>query len=230
MLGALLLAVATACRASPGPPPRERDYFPLELGERWVYDTTYNGPTRRTTTTTVAVCAVRQSESVGPTFLVSTRADEAVVETQLLYRRGVEVAQPLLVDRDGQPRPRDPPEVIARSDLRVGQAWRWEGKAGADERTSVYMAANQGTVLTPAGELQAVRVLVSNPTTTGANAAVERWFAPGIGLIKEAGAVTFPAPGGGMAQIELVRTLREHSIVPVDSITSCTNLPAGAAG
>jgi hypothetical protein len=220
--------VIIACRPSATPTPRDQSYFPLELGEQWTYDTVFNGPTQRTATTVVAVCRVREADNVGTMFLVSTCADDQLVEASLVYRHGPEVAEPILVNRDGEARPRDPPEVIARSDLRVGQAWRWEGKAGEDERTSVYMVTNQGTVFTPAGELHGVRVVVSNPSTSASTASVERWFAPGIGLVKEAGALTFPVEGGQLGQIELVRTLRQHGIVPVDSIPCCTQVPAGA--
>ena len=138
-------------------------------------------------------------------FLISTCADEDLVEAQVVFERGGEIAEPLLLNGQGEARPRDPPEVIARTQMRVGQVWRWEGKVGEDDRQSVYAVTNRGRVLTPAGELEAVRPLVRDLSDGPANASVERWFAPGVGLVREAGALIFPADGGQMAQIELVR-------------------------
>jgi hypothetical protein len=224
-VAALLIATAIACRPSAAPLPADQSYFPLELGERWVYDTMFYGPTQRSATSVVAVCRVREAE-VGRMFLISTCADQDLIEAQIVFRRGEEIAQPLLLDSQGQARARDPPEVIARTRMRVGQVWRWEGKVGDEDRQSVYAVANRGRILTPAGELEAVRLLVRDVSEGPANASVERWFAPGVGLVREAGALIFPAEGGRMAQIELVRTLREHGVVAVESIPCCGKTPA----
>jgi hypothetical protein len=224
-LGALLIAGAIACRPAATPIPPEQSYFPLRLGQRWVYDTTFYGPTQRATTSVVAVCRVGEGEG-GRMFLISTCADEQLVEAQIVFERGEEIAQPILLNSQGEPRPRDPPEVIARTRMRVGQVWQWAGTVGEDERESVYAVTNRGRVMTPAGEIQAVRLLVRDLSAGPAEAAVERWFAPGIGLVREAGAVTFTGEGGQMAQIELVRTLREHGVVAVGSIPCCGKVPS----
>jgi hypothetical protein len=221
---ALLLAAAIACRPAATPVPAGQSYFPLELGERWIYDTTFYGPTQRSATSIVAVCQLRDAE-VGRMYLVSTCADEDLVEAQVVFQRGDEIAEPILLDSQGDARPRDPPEVIARTHMEVGQVWRWEGKVGDDDRGSVYAVANRGRVLTPLGELEAVRLLVRDLSEGPADASVERWYAPGIGLVREAGALTFPTDNGQMAQLELVRTLREHGIVPVASIPCCGKSP-----
>ena len=73
-----------------------------------------------------------------------------------------------------------------------------------------------------------VRLLVRDASEGPTDAAVERWYAPGVGLVREAGALTFPIEGGQMGQIELVRTLREHGVVPVASIPCCGKTPPGA--
>jgi hypothetical protein len=224
-LAALLIAGAIACRPAATPVPAEQSYFPLRLGERWAYDTTFYGPTQRSTTSIVAVCQIREGEA-GRMFLISTCADEELVEAQIVLQRGEEIAQPLLLNSQGEPRPRDPPEVIARTRMQVGQVWRWEGRVGEDDRASVYAVTNRGRVLTPAGEIEAVRMLVRDLSEGPADASVERWFAPGVGLVREAGALTFPGDGGQMAQIELVRTLREHGVVAVESIPCCGKMPS----
>ena len=223
-LAALLIALAIACRPAATPVPADQSYFPLELGQRWVYDTVFYGPGQRATTSVVAVCRVREGE-VGRLFLVATCADESLVEAQIVFSHGGEVAQPILLNSQGEPRPRDPPEVIARTRMQVGQVWHWQGKVGEEDRASAYAVTNRGRVLTPLGELEAVRLLVRDASDGPAEASVERWYSPGVGLVREAGALTFPIEGGQMAQIELVRTLREHGVVAVESIPCCGKIP-----
>jgi len=223
-LCAVLVAAAIACRSAPPTVPASQSYYPLAVGQRWVYDSHFHGPNARTTTSTVAVCRIREGDAV-TMYLVGTCADDTVIQTQLVYRRGQEIAEPVVINRDGEPRPRDPPKVIARLDMRVGQVWTWVGEVGDDERHSLYRVANRGRVFTPAGEFEGVRLLVMEGT---ANASVERWYVPGIGLVKEAGAVYFPMENGQRAHIELVRSLREYGIVPVAQIACCGKLPGGA--
>jgi hypothetical protein len=225
-LAALSVAAAIACRPAATAVRDEESYFPLRLGERWIYDATFYGPTQRSTTSTVAVCRVREGEG-GRLFLIATCADEELIESQIVFRNGEEIAQPVLFNSQGEARPRTPPEVIARTRMRVGQVWTWQGRVGEDERGSVYAVTSRGRVLTPAGEREALRVLIRDVSDGPADAAVERWFAPGVGLVREAGALTFPVEGGQLAQIELVRTLREHGVVAVGTISCCGKLPAG---
>src|SRR5205823_4607379 len=125
-------------------------------------------------TTIVAVCRLNET-SQGRMFLVSTCADDELTEAQIVVQHGVEIAEPVVFNRQGEARQRDPPEVIARADLRVGQVWRWEGNIGGDdERGSVYTVANRGRVLTPMGELDAIRLLVEDGSAGPSRAAVER--------------------------------------------------------
>jgi hypothetical protein len=114
--------------------------------------------------------------------------------------------------------------VIARFDMRVGQSWDWEGKIDDEEWQSAYQVANRGRVMTPAGEFDAVRLMVADKSD-GPPAIVERWYASGVGLVKEAGTTFFPGPNGDPVPVELVRLLKEHSVVPVEQIVCCGKVP-----
>lgn len=238
-LCAALLALAIACRPSATATPSGASYFPLELGARWLYETTFRGPSTRTSMTVVAVCRIRDSAREGQMFLVATcgetpasagqPASTELLQGQFLVRDGSRLLEPLLVGQDGQPRPRDPPDVIGRTDLRVGQTWLWQGEIGDEERTTEYRVANRGRVLTPAGEFDAVRLLVTD-RSGGPRSAVERWYAPGIGLVRESGIAEVPVQGGRAGVIELVRTLREYGVVGVEVIPCCQRIPGGVGG
>lgn len=221
---ALVVALAVGCRAQQAVPAAE-SFYPLELGRRWLYDTRFYGPNGRGVTTEAAVCRVRDTDEIGRVFLLASCVEDELVEGQFLLADGREIVLPLMVTRTGEPRERQPPEVIARVDMRVGQAWDWEGMIGGEEWHSHYRVANRGRVLTPAGEFEAVRLMVRDESD-GPPAVVERWYAPGVGLIKEAGATIFPGPNDEPVQVELVRLLREHGVVPVEQISCCGKVPA----
>ena len=223
-LAAALVAFGVACRAAAALPPPEQSIFPLELGQHWAYDTSFYGPNSQSTTTEVAVCRVRDSDQAGRVFLIATCADGDLVQAQFVFGHGQEIVMPLIVNRSGDPRPRDPPEVIARFDMRVGQSWDWEGKIDDEEWQSSYRVANRGRVMTPAGEFDAVRLMVADKSS-GPPAIVERWYASGVGLVKEAGTTFFPGQNGDPVPVELVRLLKEHSVVPVEQIACCGKVP-----
>lgn len=225
-LSALVVAFAVGCRTVQVAPPGQ-SIFPLEPGRRWLYDTSFYGPNGRGTTTEVAVCRIRDSDQAGRVFLIATCADGQLAQTQFVFGHGQEVVQPLVVTRGGDPRPRDPPEVIARFDMRVGQAWEWKGKINNDEWRSSYRVASRGRVITPAGEFEAVRLLVADTSGGGPPAIVERWYATGVGLVKEAGTTFLPGDQGRPVPVELVRILKEQSVVPVEQIVCCQKVPGG---
>lgn len=222
---ALLVAFAVACRAGQSVPASE-SLFPLELGRRWVYDTHFYGPNGRGVTTEAAVCRVRDNDEIGRVFLLASCVEGELAEGQFILGDGREVVLPLMVSRTGEPRERRPPEVIARVDMRVGQSWTWQGTVGENEWQTQYQVANRGRVMTPAGEFDAVRLLVRDESG-GPPSVVERWYAPGVGLVKEAGATFFPGENNQPVQVELVRLLREHGVMPVEQISCCGKVPQG---
>jgi hypothetical protein len=220
---------AAACQAAPAPSTAD-SYYPLELGEQWVYDTRVYGPQPRSTVSTTAVCRIQLDEDGDRLHLVSTCADDALVQAQFVYQLGDEIVEPLVVDAAGDPHQRDPPVTIARLQMAVGDSWHWVGRSDPSdpERTDRYRVANRGHVWTEAGEFDAVRVLVTQEGPNATAAAVERWYAPGVGLVREAGVALFPTGNGGAAPIELVRSLKERTVLPVGSIPCCSKAPPGS--
>jgi hypothetical protein len=226
---ALAFILLAACRPTPTPQPNKESYYPLQLGQQWTYDTRVYGGQSRSTTSVTAVCRLQIDEDGDPVHLVSTCADEQLVQAQLVYQIGEEIVEPVLFNSQGEPRERDPPVTIARLHMVVGDQWRWAGTSGDEAiRMDLYRVANRGLVRTEAGQFDAVRVLVTQEGPNAAPAAVERWYAPGVGLVKEAGVALFPGQDGRPAPIELVRTLKEQSVRPVDQIPCCSRMPSGS--
>ena len=163
--------------------------------------------------------------------------DEDLIQAQFLAKDETTVSEPLVVNRSGEPKPRQPASIIARTDLRVGQAWRWEGLLDGDAWRGFYRVTNLGRVLTPAGEFHAIRLVVNEGAPTaisfepgpelltedprGFAGTVERWYAPDVGLVKESGSAMVPNGSGGIARIELSRLLRQYGSIDVALIPCC---------
>jgi hypothetical protein len=228
-VAAIAVAAAVACQFTPNPAPNRDSYYPLELGQQWVYDTRVYGAQSRSTVSTTAVCMIRLDEDGDLLHLVSTCADDVLVQAQFVYQLGDEIVEPVIFNGDGEARERRPSVTLARLRMAVGDSWRWVGRTGPDEpeRTDRYRVANRGRVWTGAGEFDAVRVLVTQEGSNATAAAVERWYAPGVGLVREAGVALFPVGDGRVAPIELVRTLKERAVLPVESIPCCSKQPGG---
>lgn len=229
-IAAIAGAAAVACQAAPAGPSSQESYYPLELGQQWVYDTRVYGTQSRSAVSTTAVCMIRLDEDGDRLHLVSTCADDTLVQAQFVYQLGDEIVEPVIFNGDGEARERQPPVTLAHQRMAVGDSWRWVGRSGPDdpERTDLYRVANRARVWTEAGEFEAVRVLVTQEGPNATSATVERWYAPGVGLVREAGVALFPTADGRVAPLELVRTLKERAILPVESIPCCSKRPGGA--
>lgn len=228
---ALALLLLAACRPTPTPEANKDSYYPLQLGQQWTYDTRVYAGQARFTTSVTAVCRIELDEDGDLLHVVSTCADERLVQAQIVYQIGGEIVEAVLFNAEGQARTREPPVTLARLRMLVGDRWRWAGASGDEVgRIDLYRVANRGIVRTEAGEFDALRLLVTQEGPNAAPSAVERWYAPGVGLVKEAGVALFPGDAGRPAPIELVRTLKERSVRPVDQIGCCSRLPSGPAG
>jgi hypothetical protein len=78
----------------------------------------------------------------------------------------------------------DPPQTILPPDPAPGKTWAWSGVVSNTATRIDATAEAEETVRVPAGEFKALRVRVVTTSERGAGRAV-RWFATGVGLVKE---------------------------------------------
>jgi hypothetical protein len=80
--------------------------------------------------------------------------------------------------------PIDPPQLILPADPAARKTWTWSGVIGNE--TSRLDAAVEGeeTIKVPAGEFKVLRVRVKS-TVAGKSGHAVRWYARGVGLVKE---------------------------------------------
>ncbi len=200
--------------------------FPLSLGNRWVYETRLAGSMTQQATTVMAVCRLETDEDGDRLHLISTCMDDELVHAQVLYRIGDSIVEPVSFTGGGEQLPRDPPLVLLRTRLQVGDQWRWAPARAGERPAEWYRVQNTGLVLTPLGRFQAVRVVMMQPPREGTVAGLERWYAPGVGLVKESGTLTVVSENGA-ARLEIVRLLVAVDRQTPDRIPCCQRAPAG---
>jgi hypothetical protein len=179
-----------------------RDYFPLAVGTRWTYATVIEGG-ENLRTLRVSVereeklegqeCAVMESFAEGSTeSLVReyfTKTEDAVLAIKRSYPDGDVVL--------------DPPEVVLKVPLQVGQQWEWKGiarasrtgkqseaekqnhEAGGNKTEYQFKVEKRETITAGDRQYDCFKVVLKGTDSTGERIESVRWFADGVGMVKE---------------------------------------------
>jgi hypothetical protein len=152
-------------------------YFPMTQGTVWIYRANSGGE---------FMLRVGVATRVGP---VDCRLIETVIEgnvtQQECYRvekdgvytiqRSTATGSVLLT----------PPQRILASPVSVGQKWQWNGRIGDQPIVFYYTWARRENLVTPAGTFPAMQLYFEGNPAPQVRIQSWRWFAPGVGLVKE---------------------------------------------
>ncbi len=170
----LLALLAVSAAAAPAAPPA--DYFPLIPGTVWIYRTNVG----RNLLLTVG--------GVGQVGGVDCRVLEGIVEGNLVQREcfrrdGGTVYAYVRAYAQGNV-VLTPPQPMLLLPPKVGQAWTWEGKAGEVPAGMTFQWARTEPVTVPAGSYATAQLYLEG--SVGPERVQSwRWFAPGVGMVKE---------------------------------------------
>lgn len=170
---AVFLCAATMLQANP--------MMPTSVGIIWEYSTN-NHPPAQGLSTTVEI--VGTEELAGKNVLkVETRAAGVVTKTELISvsENGIYCHQ--RTGRDGNPVSFAPPQTVVPSPLKIGAKWELDDESGGAPMHQRFTAESEEVVNVPAGTYQAFRLHAEQPWPI--SVAVNRWFAPGIGVVKD---------------------------------------------
>jgi hypothetical protein len=186
-------------RAGQAASPELAFYFPLTPGTIWVYRS--GGGTEVVRRVGGAVKSGGQE-----CRLIETVADGGVTQSECYQ---VTAAGVYVVHRSGPggSAALTPPQPLLSAPLSVGRTWQWTGTIGDRTITFDYQWARRETVVTPAGRFDTMQSYFSGEPAPGARIQSWRWFARGVGLIKEDTIVT----QGSQQQrgyLELIRVTR----------------------
>jgi len=87
------------------------------------------------------------------------------------------------VNLDGELVKFTPPQTMIAAPLKKGAGWNFDGQAGDIKVQQHYDILGEEKIEVPAGEFQTFRI--HGEQTTPNRMTIDRWFAPGIGIVKD---------------------------------------------
>ncbi|MDQ6808972.1 MAG: hypothetical protein M3Z64_06040 [Verrucomicrobiota bacterium] len=195
---AVLLLGAIVGRAEP--------LVPSADGTTWRYavNDEPGGPSE----VTVRIAGTEQFE--GKTLLkFETLNDDAVKTRELIAvdERGVTCFA--RSGRDGILAKLEPPQLILPGALKVGGSFDVEGDLAGVKMQQHFTIAAEENVLVPAGSFRAFRLHCDASSLM--KATVDRWYVPGIGLVKDVTAVR--GPSGGLLQRTTMELQKKPEVI-----------------
>jgi predicted nucleic acid-binding Zn ribbon protein len=167
------------------------DLYPLSLGNKWTYSVTGNGPPWE------MKADVWSKQKVGTTdCLVLRYTIQGSVTTQYYFawQQGnrLQILKSIL-EHDSLDYSPDP-LVYLVTPLRVGQTWSWDGKIVSQKHGSEWTFLRDGrfsarvieksSIVVPAGTFETYHIGIDGEIA-GVAFTAHRWFAQGVGLVRE---------------------------------------------
>ena len=157
------------------------DYFPLNAGDSWKYEsTTADG---KHSDFTIKVLNEEQ-ENGNPLYLVETVSTFQPIHDWYSKPSGWVLLHREEYVKSGAKAEFQPTRQLLKNPLGSGDSWQWKGKGmmGLDIDESNNVSGPE-TVSVPAGKLTAMKV-TTKVVQGGAPVTKTYWYAPGVGLVK----------------------------------------------
>jgi hypothetical protein len=120
----------------------------------------------------------------------------------------------------------DPPQTVVPGDLKAGATWESDGVVADMQIHQRFTVAGEEDVYVPAGKFHAFRLHMEDTTVIAV--ALDRWFTPGIGVVKEE--TTLRGPGGTLLQRTRVELQKTPELLPLPTPSpTATPLPSVAS-
>jgi len=158
-----------------------RDYFPLNSGDLWKYQsTTADG---KHSDFTIKVLN-EEKENGNPLYLVETVSTFQPIHDWYSKPSGWVLLHREEYVKTGAKAEFQPTRQLLKNPIGNGDSWQWKGKGmmGLDIEES-NSASGPETVSVPAGKFTAMKV-TTRVVQGGAPVTKTYWYAPGIGLVK----------------------------------------------
>ncbi|MFQ5793654.1 MAG: hypothetical protein ACE5JP_01220 [Candidatus Bipolaricaulia bacterium] len=170
-------------------------YFPLVGGSFWEYDS--NVGTMIFEIGSAVTQGGRQlhvvESSVNGTLV---QREYYFIEAHRIYAYAREYPSGLLL--------LDPPEPMFDFPLAVGKVWNWIGRIGSFFEADIdFKVLREEVIEVPAGRFKTMRIRISGEASDGSNTTTTRWFAEGVGMVKEVSEVVSRTGESFAVQAEL---------------------------
>ena len=202
ILAALCLLALAGCMEEAA----EKDYFPLGSGESLEYSYSMEITSAAGTQTESLVLEIRpgalqstnNAECWESSFLFDGLSDHS--ECYYMGEQGVMLAARKygLETQDIEPH-----LPLLKKPFTAGTAWEWTGKEGEIESRAEFEIQGIETIEISGRDFEALAVLATVERSDGARIVSTRWYAEGIGLVKEEMTITNSNYPGTKMRIEL---------------------------
>jgi hypothetical protein len=214
LIGTVLLATSVA-RAEP--------LLPTAEGTTWQYELVeeLGGASAAAPTTTSVIVRVGRYTFAGQElFKVETATDDVVTKTELMTLDEHGWVCHFRGGRDGRMAKLDPPQTIIPATIKAGDSWDSDGEVAGMEMRQHFVVVNEERVDVAAGTFRAFHIHCEDSSVMSVK--LDRWFFPGIGLVKETTVVRGPT-GGLLQRATLQLQKRPEVIAPEPTPTPASS-------
>lgn len=215
----VLLFAAIAVRADP--------LLPTTEGTSWEYRSTETLTGSAPVSSVITIRSGKDLLDGKEVVKMETLSGSNVSKTELVSVDANGIACLARSGKDGKIVKLNPPEPIIAAPLEVGTAWELEGEAVKNKMHQRFTIVGEESVTVPAGTFQAFHLKCEDSSLVSIK--LDRWFAPGIGFVKEATVVRAP----GMRQsvtLELTKiTVPKTPVAPEKGASPNPSVPVVSA-
>jgi hypothetical protein len=221
LLGASVVALAMGlARADP--------LVGTEEGTTWSYEMReeLGGPAAAAPTTVPVTVSVGRQTFGGKEFLkFETKTDDSVTKTELMTLDERGLVCHARAGKDGRMARLDPPQTVVPAALKTGDSWESDGEVAGVEVHQRFHVVGEEQIYVPAGNYRAFHIHCEDASVM--SVALDRWFFPKIGFVKETTVVR--GPTGGLLQKSTLELQRPPEVVAKPDPTP-TPTPTPAIG
>ncbi len=204
-LAGLVLFAAVTARAEP--------LVPTADGTTWLYESReeVGGPAAAPApvTTSVTLRVGRQSAE-GKEFLkFETLTDDVLSKTELMTLDDHGLVCHVRGGKDGRMAKLDPPQTVVPGTIKVGDSWESDGEVAGMEMHQHFSVVSEDPIRVEAGPFRAFHIHCEDASVM--SVALDRWFVPGVGFIRETTVVR--GPTGGLLQRTTLELQKRPEII-----------------
>jgi hypothetical protein len=202
----MILFAAFSARAEP--------LLPTADGTTWEYETReeIGGPAAAPPTTASITLRVGRQTLEGKEFIkVETVTDDLVTKIELMTLDDKGWVCHFRGGKDGRMARLDPPQTIVPASLKAGDSWESDGEVAGMEMRQRFTIVGEESVHVAAGTFRAFHIHCDDASVM--SVALDRWFYPGVGFVKETTVVRGPT-GGLLQRVNLELQKRPEIVAP----------------
>jgi hypothetical protein len=196
--------------------------LPTTEGTTWQYESTEEagGASAGPAINSVVTLRVGRQILDGKELLkFETLTDDSITKTELMTVDDHGMVCHARGGKDGRIAKLDPPQTILPGTVKIGDSWDSDGEVAGMEMRQHFTVMAEEMVRVPAGPFRAFHIHCDDASVM--SIALDRWFVPGIGFVKETTVVRGPT-GGLLQRVTLQLQKRPEVIAKPKEVPSPT--------